>query len=668
MSVRLFTPQSFAGRFRRFLLPFVFTTAVLQASDPFWDAHVAPILQEHCHKCHGGNQTKSGLDLTTPEGALRGGDSGPSVLPGDPDRSPLIRLVTPGADPIMPPKGDPLRADQIELLQTWVRRLGTNSLATATAIPEPLPPRPPAWRPPDGMGITDAVDRFIERGWKERGVRAARPADDRTWARRVWLDLAGQIPSQAELEAFLDDRSPNRREHLVDRLLSSDAHVLHLREVWDTVLMGRAPTKKIEQRAKRGWHSYLEDVIRRDRPWDEVVRELIVARPSGEGDRGAAWFLYERDNNPQAMAEAVAPMVFGLQVQCAQCHDHMVAREIKQAHYWGMVAAFNRSKNVDTPAGFGLAESAIGGFVTFANLRKESQPARLTFFNGRSIDESWPEEGAKPPDDPALYLVPPPPEKQPAQAPAVPRFSRRSAFADAVTRDNPLLARATVNRAWALLFGRGLVHPVELMDSKHPPSHPDLLDWLAERFADDGHHLRPLIRALVLSRVYGLDSRPADQRKGVRVEPDAFASMLTRPLSAEQLHRSLTIATGPVQPSTNNPAQPVDDDLRRALVQQFPDLFPIEYNATLQQALFLSNSPLIDALLADRPDSLLQRLNVQTDPARRVRMAFLGILGREPDREERQAAEEYLRDRPATDGNRQLAWALLTGAEFQLIR
>ncbi len=668
MSVRLSTPQGLAGRLRRFLLPILSVASALHASDPFWQAHVEPLLQQHCLKCHGGAQTKSGLDLSTPEGALHGGDSGPAVLPGDPDRSPLIRVVMPGADPIMPPKGEPLRADQIELLRTWIQRLGTNPGPVAVSTPEPVRPRPPAWRPPPGMGVTDAVDRFIELGWKERGVRPARPADDRTWARRVWLDLAGRIPSPAELEAFLANRSRNRREQLVDRLLSSDAHVVHLREVWDTVLMGRGPAKRMEQRAQRGWHAYLEEVIRRDRPWDGVIRELIVARPVGESDRGAAWFLYERDNNPQAMAEAVAPLVFGLQVQCAQCHDHMVAREIKQAHYWGMVAAFNRSRNVDTPTGFGLAESAIGGFVTFANLRKESQPARLTFFNGRSVNETWPEEGAKPTDDPALYLVPPPPEKQPAKAPAIPRFSRRNAFADAVTRDNPLLARATVNRAWALLFGRGIVHPVDLMDSKHAPSHPELLDWLAERFASDGHHLRPLLRALVLSRAYGLDSRPATQRKGTRVEPDAFASMLTRPLSAEQLHRALTIATGTVDPSTNSPAQPVADDLRRALVQQFPDLFPTEYNATLQQALFLSNSPLFDALLADNPGSLVHRLNALTDPTRRVRTAFLGILGREPDREERRAAEEYLLNRPAPDANRQLAWALLTGAEFQLVR
>src|SRR5262249_55886470 len=120
----------------------------------------------------------------------------------------------------------------------------------------------------------------------------------------------------------------------------------------------------------------------------------------------------------------------------------------------------------------------------------------------------------------ALYLVPPAKElessasrgpKRPrtvkADQPAVPIFSRRAALADAVTRDNPLLARAMVNRIWALLFGRGLVHPVDLMDSKHAPSHPELLDWLARDFEQNGYDLKRLLRALCNTQAYQLDSR-----------------------------------------------------------------------------------------------------------------------------------------------------------------
>lgn len=626
--------------------------------DEFWKGHVQPLLEAHCLKCHSGAKAKSGLDLSTPEGALKGGDAGPAVVPGKPSDSPLVRLVLHGADPQMPPKGDLLSEEQVGLLRTWITRLGTHA-AAVTEVSKAGPVRKPLrWTPPPGMAPERAVDRFLELGWKEHGVKPAREADDRAWVRRVHLDLVGRIPTAAESDAYVRSRSRHRKAELVDALLSGEEHVRHLREVWDVVLMGRTSPEREKRRADRGWHAYLEDAIRRNRPWNEVVRELIVARPAGESDRGAVWFLYERDNNPQAMAEAVSPVVFGVQMKCAQCHDHMVAREIKQAHYWGLVAAFNRTRNVDTPRGPGLAESAVGGFVTFANLKKESQPARLVFFNGRAVEEEWPAEGVKQADDPMLYVVPPPPEKQKPEAPSVPRFSRREALAGAVTTGNPLLARATVNRMWALVFGRGLVHPVDLMDSKHPASHPELLEWLARDFERSGHDVRLLLRTLVLSRAYALDSRPREGAGKGRVAPEeAFARALTKPLSAEQWLRSLAVATGH---AADSPA------LRRALTREFPELFVAEYNATLQQAMFLSNSPEFAALLESKPGTLLGRMEAVADPGARVRLAFEAVYGRGPDPEEAKVAREYLAGRPVGAGNRQLVWALLTSGEFQL--
>src|SRR6185436_9326915 len=111
-----------------------------------------------------------------------------------------------------------------------------------------------------------------------------------------------------------------------------------------------------------------------------------------------------------------------------------------------------------------------------------------------------------------------------ADQPAVPKFSRRQAFADAVTRDNPLLARAMVNRVWAMLFGRGIVHPVDLMDSKHPPTQPELLDWLARDFERSGYDVKRLVRALCNTRAYQLDSKPASSKKPA--SPDSFAQAL----------------------------------------------------------------------------------------------------------------------------------------------
>ena len=150
---------------------------------------------------------------------------------------------------------------------------------------------------------------------------------------------------------------------------------------------------------QRKWFAFLEDSFRLNRPWNETLRQMIVARPDRPEDRGAVWYLYERENNPQTMAEALAPMVFGLQIKCAQCHDHPLAREIKQGHYRGLVAAFNRSKNIEKgpPA---VAESAVGAFVNFTNLKKESQPAVIAMLTGRAIEEARPAPDAKQDDAP----------------------------------------------------------------------------------------------------------------------------------------------------------------------------------------------------------------------------------------------------------------------------
>ena len=640
------------------------------ADDAFWSAHVEPLLQAKCSRCHSPTKSRSGLDLSSFQSILRGGDHGAAVLPGRPDDSPMVRLVEMSGDPHMPPK-EQLSREEIELLRTWVQRLTNSATTTATAStadsksssgPEAanqtrsrVRPRP-SWKP------ERTIDAFLEEGWRNQRVQPAKAADDSSWLRRIHLDLVGRTPSASERQQFHKDRRKDRRQRVVDSLLASPEHARHLAEVMDTVLMGRRGSEWETKRRDNHWQAFLETAFRENRPWDGVVRDLIIARPEGGVDRGAQWFLYERRNNAQAMAEALAPVVFGVQIQCAQCHDHMVAREIKQAHYWGLVAALNRSKNVDTPTGPGVSESAIGGFASFANLRKESQPALMTLFNGRTIPETWPKEGEKESDDAERYQTPPAPAKDAPQVVAVPKFSRRAALADAVTRDNPLLARALVNRIWALLMGRGLVHPVELMDSKHPPSHPELLDWLADDVARNGYDVRRLIRAIVQTRAYQLDSRPLHEPAPA---PETFARAIEKPLTAEQLYRSLLLATGDSGGTHGTVAGVAESTLRQAFIRQFPDVFPPEYNATLQQAMFLSNSPLFDALLQPRDGNLLSRLEAIQDPKQRVQQTFDAILGRAPDRGEMDESLRYLTSHPGTAGIRHLAWALLTGTEFQ---
>ncbi|HWN96643.1 MAG TPA: DUF1553 domain-containing protein, partial [Methylomirabilota bacterium] len=458
-------------------------------------------------------------------------------------------------------------------------------------------------------------------------------------------------------------------------LLDGPDYPVRMREVFDVVFMERGAFESPRDRRRGGgansqlgdrWRDYLEWSFRENRSWNSVAREILLARPATNETRGAMQFLYARKDNAQQMAEAAGSALLGLQAKCAQCHDHPLAPEIKQSHYWGMVAAFNRSKAVDTSAGAGVAESAIGGFIKFTNLKGGSSDALLRFLDDRSVDEPRPKEDEKETDAVEKYVnAVALGEGKNLKAVPVPRFSRREEFANWVCdTNNPLLARAFVNRAWALLMGRGLVHPVDRMDSSRPASHPELLDWLAADFATSGHDVKRLFRNITATRVYQLDSRPAGK---MRPPPDSFACALDKPLSAEVFARSVLIATG------NEPGPGGEFDgfdlprLQKSFADVYPDVFPIENISSLRQAMFLSNSGAVDALAKSSSTNALARLAALDDVAK-VRELFTRVLGREPRRDELARALDHLRARShePTTATQQLLWALVSNAEFRI--
>lgn len=617
-----------------FLASLALTAPLLRATDAraLWPGAQA-VFDQNCVKCHGPLKHKNGLELDTVESALKGSEDGPVIVPGKPDESKLIAALVADADPHMPPKKQ-LSVEEIAKLRAWVAALGQPAAAVAAEKAVVLPMEPAA-----------VIDHFLAAGWQARNLMPAPVCDDRTFLRRVFLDLAGRIPTREEADAFFFDAAPQKRAVLTDRLLASDEYARTFREVWDALLMGHQAGRREEKRRENGWLAFLENAFKQNRPWNEVVHAMISARPEKPEDKGALWFLFERRNEHQQMAEAVAPVIYGTRIDCAQCHDHPLAREIKQAHYWGLVAAFNRSKNVEKgpPA---IGESAVGGFVNFTNLKKESQPAVMAMLTGRTIEEARPPADAKQEDAPDAYV-------DSAAAVKVPKFSRREALAEAATLDNPLLARSFVNHTWALLMGRGIVSPVDQMNSKNPPSHPELLDWLAADFVGHGYDMRRLVRAIVLSRGYQLAAWPDANPPS----PEAFAAAAEKPLVAETIARSARLASG----------RPADDDsLRQVFVERFPDVLQKAPRATIQQAMLLANSEVFANLFKPESGTAAAMLGALAAPEQRVREAFHQTLLRDPDAEEVASAVEFLNrraDRPA-EAVGQLLWALVAGPEF----
>ncbi|MCA9216815.1 MAG: DUF1549 domain-containing protein, partial [Planctomycetales bacterium] len=445
---------------------------------------------------------------------------------------------------------------------------------------------------PDGLNPTTVIDFLIEAKWAELQIIPEPICSDETFVRRVYLDLVGRIPTLEERNAFLSGTHSNKRTELVDQLIGSQEFGRHFADVFDVVLMGRGSSRRMSERQQHGWRAYLEESFNANRPWDKMARDMTLARKDDDCDVRAGWFLYERQDNHQAIAESISPAFFGLRIECAQCHDHPLAGEIEQAHYWGLVSFFQRSKNENTQLGPRVSESATGAFNKFTNIAGESYETQLTFFASAIVPEARPSDGddsaeqanqeSEKSDESELY--------SPAgDEPRVPNFSRREKFVDEILLVHPMLAKAYVNRLWALLVGRGFVHPVDRMDSTHAPSHPRLLDWLANDLVASQFDTKRLVRSIVLSRAYQL-SRSSDSK----IQPETFSYGIEKPLTAESFLRSIHVAldSSKIEP---------DPGLLADFRDKFGDVFAEQFTANATQSLYLTNNSSFNATVERSP-------------------------------------------------------------------
>lgn len=655
----------------------------MEAQADAWDAHVRPLLESKCLKCHGGVKQKGGLDLRSLPSILEGGETGPAVVPGKPDTSLLFELIQPGADPHMPPKGEPLTSEETLLMRVWIEGLDGKTIEANAQV------EVPAWAPPEGTTLTEAIDLQLEAGWQKESVQPAAVCDDETYVRRAYIDLIGRIPTASERSGFLQNPASDKRAALVSRLMESAEFPRHMSEIFDTVFLRRDSDGQSRRgdRQSNKWFDYLSWAFSTNRAWDQMAADLLLARPGSKEESGASWFLAEKKDDPNIMATEAARTLLGKQIQCAQCHDHPVSPEIEHKHYWGMVAFFKRSFRVKTPEGIRVAESATGGYSEYKDLGGQSFEAELAFLNGKTL----PEERNEGPEAAELYTVAPPDSyfeqvakkdddkkkdkkkrRGPPEMPVlpVPKQSRRALLSQEIINDNPDFAAAAVNRFWAYLTGRGLVHPVDQMDSAHPASHPQLLAWLAREFAANGYDARRLIAGIMASKAYQLDSAHPAQRPPL---PQTFARMVPKPLPAESLYRSLLVAAGNA-PEADGTFKDIDtDQYRRLLIERFPALFPEVVSPNVGQSLFFTNNPLVQELIsatdADVPENTTARMIAETNHEARTRLAFEQVLGRAPDSEELAQAVAYFENRPAnTAAAEQLLWALIAGSEFRFNR
>ena len=461
---------------------------------------VKPIFEANCAKCHLGSNRKGGLSLETRDSILKGGENGAVVEVHKSDESSLITLLTVDDPEVrMPKKGKPLPAEQIDILKKWIDQgMPYDGPAEATTrYVAPLAPRKPAV-PAARDGLTNPIDLLLVSYFEKHKITPPAVVDDRTFARRVWLDTIGLLPPPAELEQFISDRSANKRAALVDRLLARKGpYAEHWLSFWNDALRNDYEGPGYIDGGRQHITPWLYDAIESNKPYDVFVRELIAPKtePAQGFIKGILWRGAVSASQARELqaAQNISQVFLGINMKCASCHDSFI-NEWKLADAYGLAGVF-----ADKPMEMFRCEKPLG----------ESAPIKFLYPELGAIDAK------------------------------APREKRQDQLAALMTdQKNGRFARTIVNRLWAKLMGRGLVEPVDEMDN--PPWSQDVLDHLASDLVENKYDLKKTLAAIMTSRAYQLPAVGSRERD----EGFVFRGPTVRRMSAEQYYDALSTVTG----------------------------------------------------------------------------------------------------------------------------
>lgn len=518
--------------------------------------------------------------------------------------------------------------------------------------------------------LSARIDKRISAG-ADYAAMAAPLAADSEFIRRVTLDLNGIVPSAVQVREFVASTDPNKRTALVDRLLADPLYAHHMQRTFDVILMQRRPQKHVPVPE---WTKYLRESFAANKPWDQIVRELLSQDGSDPANRAASRFFLDRDGDVHLLTKDVGKLFLGVSLECAQCHDHPSIDDYKQANYYGLQAYLVRSyvfTKANEPTVF--AEKADGevSFESVFEIRdKKSTGPKSTLpvvFNGKPLEEPKFEKGQE-------YKVKPDKEVR-----GIPNFSRRAQLATAITDpSSPRFARAFANRVWWLMFGRGLVEPLELDHSDNPASHPELLDELTAEVLARKFDLKSLLREIALSQTY--------QRGGLApagapaAPPERFAVSPLRPMTSEQFAWSFCQAVGLIdwQKAQIGAGATIEQamDKLTTVEPHFGNRFASEagriergFDARSDQALFMAHDGSLLGWTSPMANNLAERiLKVPADqPAVMADELYVACFARTPTAEEVTEVTNYLAGRTSdrTQAVMELIWASVNSAEFR---
>jgi hypothetical protein len=507
------------------------------------------------------------------------------------------------------------------------------------------------------LKIAKLVDEQIEAKLKADGVVPAPQADDAAVIRRTTLDLVGRIPTPAEIAEYTQSRDSDKRLKLITRLMASSSYARYQATLFDVMLSDRP--------GQGALRSYFTTAIQENRPWDQIFRELMKADETDPKLKGAADFLRPKLNDLDKLTSDVSVAFFGVNVSCAQCHDHPNVADWKQDHFYGMKAFLSRTYL----AGTEIAERPAG-VVKFKPTKGPERAAKMMFLTGKPIESETARELTSEEQKKEKELQDK--SKTAKNAPPPPAFSARAKLVEVALQPNEanFFAKSIVNRMWHRFFGWGLVNPLDQMHSENEPSHPELLDALAQDTVKHNYDLKRLIEGLVLSKTY---SRASKYESAAFPAPSSFAIARLKPLTPIQLATSLKIATTDPKAFEGLKPDELDKKLEQlessargfaSLIAQPTDNFQIGVNEAL---LFSNSDRVMKEFLQDTPGTLLARVKAESDFTATVKLLMQTALGRAPTEEELKALKGFLETRKdrASEAQRQLLWAMLTSPEFR---
>lgn len=465
---------------------------------------VRRIFAQTCYRCHDSNEAEGGLRLNSEEGVMKGGDGGPIIVPGKPGESELIRRITlpEGHDDVMPQKGSSLTASQVELIRTWIevgapwsdKEVKTFREAPMTLYKPELPET--------GSEFENPIDKFTDAYFKEHNISWPEPVDDVRFMRRVYMDVTGLLPKPEELEAFVNDNSSDKRDRLIDSLLSrKHAYAQHWLTFWNDLLRNDYTGTGFITGGREQVTDWLYDALYFNMPYNQMVREL--ANPNERSDgfvKGIKWrgAVNASQTTEMQAAQNISQSLLGANLKCASCHDSFVSNiTLEEAYSFAQIFSDSAIaiQRCEVPTG----DTAKAGFLYSEELG--------------DVDGDLPLE------------------------------ERLEQLAEVISNaQNGRLYRTIANRYWELLMGQGLIEPVDDMDNM--PWSQDHLDWLAADLIDHNYNLKYLLSSILKSRTYQLPSVGMNEGEA-RSEDYVFKGPLRKRMTAEQFADAVSQVAAP---------------------------------------------------------------------------------------------------------------------------